>query len=252
MRSWKRRFLDILERSSGRLIVRPDSLHLAHEWGHLRRFFSHFGVDCVFDVGANQGQYAVALRERVGFKGPIISYEPIPDIAADLRAMSAKDPNWYVEELALDREAGPAIFNVMRASVFSSLRKPSQNQLGLFEDLNVVHREVEIRRATIAEELPRWRAKLGFSRPFLKMDTQGNDLAVVEGAGSMLRAFVGLQSELAIQKLYEGSTEFVETIAAFRAKGFELSEFVPSNYGTFPVLVEIDCIMFRQGLEGNR
>jgi len=100
-------------------------------------------------------------------------------------------------------------------------------ELGLFDDLNVVHRAVEIWRTTIAEELPRWQAKSGFSRPLLKMDTQGNDLAVLEGAGTALYAFVGLQGELAIQKLYEGSTEFAETIAAYRARDFELSAFVP-------------------------
>src|SRR4051794_41980871 len=39
------------------------------------------------------------------------------------------------------------------------------------------------RRSTLAEELPRWREQLGFQRPFLKMDTQGHDVAVFEGAG---------------------------------------------------------------------
>lgn len=247
MRSWKRRVAYIIEQLSGRVIISPDNLHLAPERVHLRKFFAHFRVDCVFDVGAHQGQYATMLREAVGFKGPIISYEPIPDLAAALQSKSANDPNWYVEELALDRESGPAILNVMRSSEFSSLRKPSRDQLGLFEDWNAVDREVEIRRTTVAEELPGWQAKLGFSRPFLKMDTQGNDLAVVEGAGSMLHAFIGLQSELAIRKLYEGSTEFAETIAAYRANGFELSALVPNNAGHFPILVEIDCIMFRQG-----
>ena len=37
-----------------------------------------------------------------------------------------------------------------------------------------------------------------------------------------------------------------ETIDAYRAKGFELSALVPNNAGTFPILVEIDCVMFRQ------
>jgi hypothetical protein len=37
------------------------------------------------------------------------------------------------------------------------------------------------------------------------MDTQGNDFAVTEGAGNALGAFVGLQSELAMGKLYNGA-----------------------------------------------
>jgi FkbM family methyltransferase len=186
------------------------------------------------------------LREEVGFKGPIISFEPIPEIAKVLKAKCAVDRNWYVEALALDRETGPAIFNVMANSEFSSLRKPSKDQLGLFEDKNIICQEVEVMRTTVAAEFPRWQARLGFTRPYMKLDTQGNDLAVVEGAGDALRAFVGLQSELAILKLYEGATGFAETIDAYRAKGFQLSALVPNNAGAFPILVEIDCVMFRQ------
>jgi hypothetical protein len=40
------------------------------------------------------------------------------------------------------------------------------------------------------------------------MDTQGNDFAVVEGAGDALSAFVGLQSELALHKLYDDAVDF--------------------------------------------
>jgi FkbM family methyltransferase len=247
MRSLKRRIADFIERVSGAVVISsPNSLHLTPERVHLRRFFAYFGVDCVFDVGANEGQYATMLREAVGFKGPIISYEPIPEIAEVLKAKSSVDRNWYVVPLALDREAGPAMFNVMVGSQCSSLLKPSGDQLGFADEWNVVRQEMEVMRTTIAVELPRWQAKLGFKRPYLKMDTQGNDLAVVEGAGDALRSFVGLQSELAIRKLYEGATGFAETIEAYRGRGFELSALVPNNAGTFPILVEIDCVMFRQ------
>ena len=33
-------------------------LHLLPEQTHLRRLLEHLNVDCVFDVGANTGQYA--------------------------------------------------------------------------------------------------------------------------------------------------------------------------------------------------
>ena len=76
------------------------------------------------------------------------------------------------------------------------------------------------------------------------MDTQGNDLAVAQGAGDIITEFVGLQSELAIQKIYDSPTDYKSAIEYFSSKGFVLSAFVPNNPGHFPYLVEIDCIMF--------
>src|SRR6516225_7101905 len=112
MPRFNRRVAKFLERIPGNVVIWPKSrLHMVYERIHLRRFFSYFGVDCVFDVGANRGQYASMLRD-IGFRGPIISYEPIPSMAETLRALSTNDPAWYVEELALDREAGLATFHL--------------------------------------------------------------------------------------------------------------------------------------------
>lgn len=252
MLTLKRQVAKLLERMFGNLVVWPKSrLHLLHERLHLRRFFAQFGVDCVFDVGANRGQYAMMLRD-IGFRGPIISYEPNPDIAQELRRLSANDPAWHIEELALDREAGPAIFHLMNNSEFSSLHAPASDQLNIFEGPNTIARDVPVMRATLAEELPKWRDRLGFKRPFLKMDTQGNDHSVVMGAGDVLQVFVGLQSELAIRKIYEGATGFSECLASYMARGFELSALVPNNSGHFPLLVEIDCVMFNSSVEALR
>jgi FkbM family methyltransferase len=247
----KRRLSRMFERLSGDLVVPCEELHLVHERAHLRRLFAYLSVDCVFDVGANRGQYAQMLRDHVGYRGPIVSYEPIPELAAELRLLSTFDSSWHIAELALDREAGPAIFHVMADSQFSSLHHPAIDQPAIFTASNSVAREVTVMRATVGAELPKWRDRLGFTRPFLKMDTQGNDFAVVEGAGADLGAFVGLQSELAIHNLYDGAVDFAACIAAFTARGFELSAFVPNNAGHFPRLFEIDCVMFNQAAKAS-
>jgi hypothetical protein len=56
---------------------------------------------------------------------------------------------------------------------------------------------------------------------------QGNDCAAVKGVGNVIRSFVGLQSELAIRKLYAGSINCAEAIAAYTEYGFELSALGP-------------------------
>jgi len=185
------------------------------------------------------------LRRDIGFEGAIISFEPIPEVADRLKVRAAGDPLWFVAPLALDREAGPATFNVMTSTTFSSLNRPRGDQPEVYGGQNTVARRIEVMRSTLAVELPAWRNQIGFSRPFLKMDTQGSDLAVVEGAGEALNTFRGLQSELSVRRLYEGTKGFAEVLEAYARLGFHLSALVPSTRGHFPDLMEIDCIMYR-------
>ena len=47
----KRTIIDLFEQAVGARIVRPYNIALLFEEEQLRRFFHHFEVDCVFDVG---------------------------------------------------------------------------------------------------------------------------------------------------------------------------------------------------------
>jgi FkbM family methyltransferase len=235
----------VVERALDVQIVPVGEVALAFEREHLRRFFRHFAVDCVFDIGANAGQYATMLRQRVGYTGQIISYEPIPELAAKLRSAAALDGAWAVEELALDAKTGCAAFNVFAVDEFSSLHELSALARQQFDKYVQLVRRIEVRTATLADELPRYQAQFGFKRPYLKLDTQGHDLSVAVGAGDRLRDFVGLQSELSFKRLYEDTPVFEEALQFYRDRGFELSALVPNNLGHFPRLLEIDCIMYR-------
>ena len=246
--TFRRLIARLIEHASGNYVVAPKDVLFLPERLHLTRLFNHYAVDCVFDVGANDGQYARFLRRSVGFRGPIISYEPIPELARRMaeRATAEGDKHWHIEALALDREAGPATFHIAHADQFSSLRMPAATQPAEFRQANSLARAVSVTRSTVAAEFAKWQSALGFKRPFLKMDTQGNDLAVVEGAGASLVHYVGLQTEMALERLYDGAPDFVEALAVLKGKGFEPSAFVPNNAGHFPALYEIDCIMYNR------
>jgi FkbM family methyltransferase len=210
----------------------------------LTRFLGHFDVDCVFDVGANVGQYATMLRRDVGYSGTIISFEPIPECAHQLRKLASSDPGWIVEETALSSKVGVATFNVMTDSQFSSLSRPDHSATGIFRSKNCVQREITVSCDTIANIFDSYKSRLKFARPFLKMDTQGSDLDVAMGAQAKLREFVGLQSELAILPIYAEAPTYQAAIAFYETQGFQLTAFVPNNDGHFPFLIETDCIMF--------
>lgn len=229
-------------------VINLKRLHTLWEQQHLGRLLPHFDVDCVFDVGANYGQYAKQLRKKIGFKGLIISFEPIPEAAERLRRESKNDPLWIIEEVALSHTDGKQTFNIMSRSQFSSLSTPKHDETELFLTANSVSRSIEVKAETLASAYHRLSEKYLFKRPFLKLDTQGFDLEIVSHAADSLPNFIGLQSELAVKKLYENSIDFREAISRYEKFGFSLSAFVPNNAGYFPELIETDCIMVRTDL----
>jgi FkbM family methyltransferase len=211
--------------------------------GVLTQFLSAFRIDCVFDVGANIGQYGKRLRQ-IGYRGLIISFEPNPNAFQKLQEAAKADRQWIVRQTALDSEIRNIVFNVMKSDQFSSLHVPDNTTTTIFRDMNVIETQIPVTTATLNDLFPGLRAQFGFSRPFLKMDTQGHDFQVVAGADKYLMDFVGLQSELGLTPLYEDSLGFSEALALYRSKGFKLSALVPNNKGHFPDLHEIDCIMY--------
>src|ERR1700683_2208237 len=53
------------------------------------------GVNLVFDVGANIGQFALSLRDA-GYDGRIVSFEPLSDAWEKLKEASRSDGLWEV------------------------------------------------------------------------------------------------------------------------------------------------------------
>lgn len=241
--SLKRRVIDAIARPFGIQIARRGSAWALMEPEQLRRFLREFRVDCVFDVGANTGQYASRLR-HIGFDGLIISFEPIPAAAAELAKAAHRDRSWLVKELALDSSVRTVHFNVMKDRQFSSLHEPDHSSTGAFASRNRVEQVISVQTQTIANLYPLLQAEFGFDRPFLKLDTQGHDVDIVQGADAYIRHFVGLQSELGLTTLYKGAKNFHEALNYYQALGFRLSALIPNNAGAFPDLNEIDCLMY--------
>jgi FkbM family methyltransferase len=69
----------------------------------------------VIDVGANSGQYAGGLR-AAGYRGRIVSFEPLSEPYGQLAAASSKDADWDCRQLALGRRPGTTTINVSEDS----------------------------------------------------------------------------------------------------------------------------------------
>jgi hypothetical protein len=96
---------------------------------------------------------------------------------------------------------------------------------------------------------------LGYFRPdsvgFLKIDTQGYECEVLDGAPQTLSRVIGVQLELSLIPLYAGQKLMPELVDRMQALGFEVWALTPAfiEPGTARML-QIDATFFRiQGLE---
>jgi FkbM family methyltransferase len=213
---------------------------------NLRRLLSRLEINCLFDVGAHEGGYASWLRHE-GYGGWIFSFEPVADSFRKLEARMQPDPKWRGFQLALGAAAETRGIQVARHSVFTSFLSRSDFSKRTFgADSEVVREEtVEVRQLeTLFEECT---SLVGDPKVFLKMDTQGFDVPVLEGAGRYLPDVIGLQSELPVQSIYEGATSYLEGLHRMTCMGFLAYAMVPVNRTSDGLVVEFDCLMARPG-----
>jgi FkbM family methyltransferase len=176
-------------------------------------------VDLVFDVGANTGQFASNLRS-VGFKGRIVSFEALSAAHAQLVRAASHDNAWTVHpRCAIGDQDGQAEINIAGNSVSSSILPMLERHATAAPGSAYVGREtVPMTRFDRAAE-----QYLGETRrPFLKIDTQGFEWAVLDGAREVLPRLCGLSCEMSFVPLYSGQRLWKDIVARLEQDGFSL------------------------------
>ncbi len=194
-------------------------------------------IDVVLDVGANVGQFGENLRAR-GYRGKIVSFEPLASAYRTLAEKAQADGNWEVHRLALGAVSGTATLNVSEASTYSSLM-PIANVAMLHDPSAVTTRKETIEIRTLDEIFPVLSGNV-----LLKIDTQGYERQVLEGARQRLPVIKGILMELPIINLYEGTWNFHEAIEFMVNAGFVPAQINPVNYHRLDrlSLLEVDCL----------
>ncbi len=204
-------------------------------------------VDLVVDVGASIGEYGTILR-HFGYDGHIVSFEPIKSLFSQLRTLAERDRAWTCYNYALGDVSGDTVINVSQQTHFSSILPQTPAALD-FDARAVVERTETVQVKRLDDLAP----KLSGKQVFLKVDTQGFERHVLEGARSYLKTVVGVQLELPITNLYQQSWTFIEAINYMQDAGFMLSQMMPVSHRKQDEvsIMEIDCL-FRRLDAGDR
>lgn len=218
----------------------------------LRQLFALLDIQCVLDVGANKGQYRDFLREEVGYARRIISFEPIAELARMLEERARRDSEWSVCPYALGSRRSELTLNVAVQSEFSSFHRPHATTPPRYAAQNAMSRLQAVSVHALDDVLGSLAGAGGNTRFFLKLDTQGYDVEVLQGARASLARIWGLQMEMSVIPLYEGAPDYLASLRYLQDLGFSLSGTFPVAYDEHMRVVEFDCIAINNQLKLRR
>jgi FkbM family methyltransferase len=184
-----------------------------------------YSVDLVLDIGANTGQFAKGLR-GAGYTNNIISFEPMSAEHRELLIFSQHDPKWIVaNRMAIGDIDGIVEINIASNSGSSSLLPMLElHKQAAPESVYSGKESVDIYRLdTIAKQV----IGQNYKNIFLKLDVQGCEWSVLEGANEIVERAVGILCECSFSPLYEGEASWTRLVEKIEAMGFEVWGVLP-------------------------
>jgi FkbM family methyltransferase len=194
----------------------------------------------LFDVGANVGQTVASFLESLD-EPRIYSFEPSPGSFETLRTAYGHDSRVRLENLALgDREDSLPFHVTKDHSVNDSLLEP---------DWNAQAKTVAVQVTT----LDRYCEQHGIeSIDYLKVDTQGYDLKVLEGGRRLfsekrIRTF---SVELTFALMYKDQPSYLRVLTFPEEFGYQLLGFYEQTYRHQRLIYANALFVSEEGLKG--
>lgn len=173
-------------------------------------------INLVLDVGANEGQFVGELRSA-GYRGRVISFEPLSSAHARLRTRTAHDPKWTVAERTAIGAAHGSLEIHISGNSYSSSALPmlSDHSEAAPESAYVGTETVEV------HPLDDLFTPSPSDRIFLKVDVQGYEEYVLNGAPGILGCCRAIFIEMSLVPLYGGQLLALALWNRLVSAGFE-------------------------------
>jgi len=202
----------------------------------------------IFDVGAHQGETSLLYNKT--FKSPsIYSFEPFPPSFEILKSSVKSFPNIKVFNTAISNFSGQVDFHVNKSSATNSILPTSgDGKKNWGENLLETVETIKINSVTIDDFVEKFKIK---AIDILKIDTQGTEYEVVEGAGKTTEQnkIRLIYLEIIIVSTYEGQKYLDEILSLFRNKGFRLFNLYNFTHSDKGELKQVDAIFVHKSFD---
>jgi len=193
----------------------------------------------VVDIGANRGQFALAARYFSGAK--VVSFEPLPEVAAIFQKVFSDDSAVKLHVAAIGEKAEKKLIHLSARDDSSSLLEIGEAQSGFFPGTHEVGTlEVEV------GTLDQFVTKEEIVPPaMLKLDVQGFELQALMGCKSLIDSFDYVYCECSFVELYKNQKLAGDVIDYLHLLGFGLMGMYNPTYDACGNCIQAD-LLFKQ------
>jgi len=185
------------------------------------------GIDLIFDVGGNVGQFAKMVF-GAGYSGRLVSFEPGAKAHAALTAAAKANPNWTIApRMALGKTREMLMLHTFNRTDMNSLYAPDEKVFESFPALEESSAE-EVQVERLDEVAASFMSDV--DTVFLKIDTQGGELAILEGSTGILDQLAMLQLEVAVESVYQGEPVWMDVLKPVHDYGFRPALMSPGYF----------------------
>lgn len=208
-----------------------------------KKLLFYHRITKILDVGANSGQYAQETQ-KLGFKGTIISFEPVRGVFEKLHRKSLKNKKWTAYNYGLGNKEEKQNINISENTYSSSLLDIMPSHIKSAPESKIINKEyVTIKKLdSVFDSLVDKDDVV-----LLKIDVQGFEKNVLEGATKSLKKIQGIQVEMSIEELYKGEMLYMDMIRLLEFYGYSLCSLENGFYDKKSgKLLQVDGFFFRK------
>ena len=206
------------------------------------KLINHYNINKILDVGANDGGFANEMFD-IGYNGKIVSFEPLLSAYSIIENKSKKNNSWSTVNIALGDFDGDSYINVSKNSVSSSILDMLPKHLNSEPtSLYISKEKIFVKKLdSIFDNYCNENDNV-----YLKIDTQGFEKQILDGALNSLHKVKGIQLELSLTPLYDATHTYKEIITFLNNLGFDLYS-IESGFSDIHTgqLLQIDGIFYR-------
>jgi FkbM family methyltransferase len=215
----------------------------------------------VFDIGAAYGVHSTWIRPFSARFLQYYAFEPNSNASEILMRKYLQNKNYHLRKIALGNRSTLARIEILNHEGLSSFKSANQDstwfkQAGSRSNDSKSKRFERVKVKTISEVA----RKEGVTPQFLKIDTEGSELEILEGAGDVLESVLGIRVEVAFEEIFIGGPRFWDIANFLDSYSFKLvnldysgqgiaqSYFVP-NMSKYGIISSTDAVFIKERID---